>query len=91
MAPRLKTPRKIPWLRHLKAASQIRMAFPMAVMLAPLLKAAAQWERIQLRIMYLNRALEVDSEKEFSLTRHGRWLEMLLCLVPWFWPQSSAS
>ena len=67
------------------------MAFPVDKMLAPSLKAAIQWERIQLRIMFQSQALEVDNGKEFNLTRHGRWLAMLRSLVLWFWPQFNVS
>ncbi|CAL1133834.1 unnamed protein product [Cladocopium goreaui] len=48
-------------------------AFPMAEMLAPLLKAAT---RIQRKVKFQNQALEVDNAKEFNLTLHERWLEM---------------
>ena len=77
MAIRLKTP-----------ACSIRTAFPMAEMLAPLLKAAT---RIQRKVKFQNQALEVDNAKEFNLTLHERWLEMQQFLVRWYWPQFSAS
>ena len=57
MAIRLKTPRKILWLRHLKTpACSIRTAFLMAEMLAPLLKASQEF-----------------SGKSSSRTKRWRW------------------
>ena len=88
-AARLRTPRKIFWLRHLKTpAFPIRTASPMAEMLAPLLKAAT---RIQWKVKFQNQVLEVDDAKEFNLTLHERWLEMQQFLVRWYWLQFSAS